>query len=308
MKIIRLLPIIGIAIFTYLIITIGIDKILSAFLSIPLILYFFASLLFIPKLLIETNKWRYISELQKMNFNFWFLAKVFLISSFYSVITPGYIGYQIRIYFLKEKSQASWGKCIANSIMDTSTVFLAGYFIAIIGSPLLIWILPGLFPILVLVFGFYLALFAVFMNKKAGSRLFRLFIRFFIPGSYKERLGDSVDSLYEDLPQLQDMTIPIILEIMVWLLGSYQVIILAKAFAVDIPFITFIIITIIAAIAASLPVSVGGLGIREGALVFLLSTYGVEPEAAFVISLSSYLVKTIFPAILGGITSLKKII
>ena len=137
MKIIRLLPIIGIVLFCYLIFTIGIDKILSAFLSIPLILYFFASLLFIPKLLMETDKWQYISKLQQINFDFWFLAKVFLISSFYSVIIPGYIGYQIRIYFLKEKSQVSWGKCIANSIMDTSTVFLAGYLLAIIGSLLL---------------------------------------------------------------------------------------------------------------------------------------------------------------------------
>jgi uncharacterized protein (TIRG00374 family) len=308
MKIIRLLPIIGIGLFIYLIITIGIDKIISAFLSIPPILYFLASLLFIPKLLIETNKWQYISNLQKMNFDFWFLAKVFLISSFYSVITPGYIGYHIRIYYLKEKSKASWIKCIANSIMDTATVTLAGFLLAIVGSILIFWIIPGLFPVLVLVFIFYFALFAVFMNRKVGSRLFHLFIRFFIPGKYKDKVGDSIDSLYEDHPRLKDMTIPTIYEMMIWFLGAYQVVILAMAFDVDIPFITFVMIAIIAAIAATLPISVGGLGIREGALIFLLSSFGVQPEAAFVISLSAYLVKTIVPAIIGGIISVKKIV
>ena len=75
-----------------------------------------------------------------------------------------------------------------------------------------------------------------------------------------------------------------------------------------IDYITFVLISIISVVATGiLPISVGGLGVREGTFVVLMATIaGVSHEIAFVISLSGYLVKNLIPALIGMIISFKK--
>ena len=54
-------------------------------------------------------------------------------------------------------------------------------------------------------------------------------------------------------------------------------------------------------IATIIPLSIGGIGIREGAFVLFLSTYGVSNDVAFVLSLAGYLVKNLIPSSIGMI-------
>ncbi len=78
----KLFPIIGIIIFIYIITDIGIEKIGSAFSSIPLEYFLLALLLFIPRWLLSSYKWYFISKKQKMDFKLFFLSKIFLITLF----------------------------------------------------------------------------------------------------------------------------------------------------------------------------------------------------------------------------------
>jgi len=57
-----------------------------------------------------------------------------LASNFYGIVTPGGIGYYIRIYYLKKRSQASWEKCIANTLVDITLNMVIGVFLALIGQ------------------------------------------------------------------------------------------------------------------------------------------------------------------------------
>ena len=43
-------------------------------------------------------------------------------------------------------------------------------------------------------------------------------------------------------------------------------------------------ITFVATLAATVPISVAGWGVREGALVFLFGLYGIRSDAAFAVS------------------------
>ena len=58
-------------------------------------------------------------------------------------------------------------------------------------------------------------------------------------------------------------------------------------------------------IAGIIPISIGGLGIREGTLVLLLSGFGVDPEVAFAISLVGYFLTNLIPGIMGWLISIK---
>ena len=303
----KLFPIIGFIIFIYIITDIGIEKIGSAFSSIPLEYFLLALLLFIPRWLLSSYKWYFISKKQKMDFKLFFLSKIFLITLFLGSITPGAIGLHIRIYYLKTKSKASLEKCLTNSLIESGLSLITGLLIAFIGSIILIELYPEL-PIIILPFFiFYLSVFIVLLEKRGGSKLFNILIRPFIPERYKTSIDKSVESLYQDIPKIKDMLIPFLIEIIVWIFAAIQVYIIAQAFLINITFYEFILISIISVVISNiLPISIGGLGIREGAFVFLLSKFGVQSEVAFVISISGFLVKILIPGLIGLIISFRK--
>ena len=303
----KLFPIIGIIIFIYIITDIGIEKIGSAFSSIPLEYFLLALLLFIPRWLLSSYKWYFISKKQKMDFKLFFLSKIFLITLFLGSITPGAIGLHLRIYYLKTKSKASLEKCLTNSLIESGLSLITGLLIAFIGSIILIELYPEL-PIIILPFFiFYLSVFIVLLEKRGGNKLFNILIRPFIPERYKTTIDKSVESLYQDIPKIKDMLIPFLIEIIVWIFAAIQVYIIAQAFLINITFYEFILISIISVVISNiLPISIGGLGIREGAFVFLLSKFGVQSEIAFVISISGFFVKILIPGLIGLIISFRK--
>lgn len=307
-KVGKFVPVIGVILFIYLIINIGIEKIANTFILIPIQYYILAFLPFFLRLLLYTLKWQYICKKQKMDFSLIYLMKIFLISMFYGNVTPAGIGWHIRIFYLRKKSKASIEKCLANSIIDSELGFVTGMFLALIGSLVLFESLPVLFPIILVYFILHVNILILFIKKGGGSKIFKIFIRPLIPKKYKEKVDQSVESLYEDIPRLRDLLPPFLIEVAIWTLAGTQVYIIAQAFSINVPYITLVFIHIIAVIATGiLPIAVGGLGVREGAFVFILySSFGVAPQIAFVISLSGYLVKMLIPSMIGLGLSFKR--
>ena len=305
-KLSKLLPIIGIAILVYIIVDIGAEKIVNAFISIPPLYYIAASLLLIPRSILYVYKWKFLCKQQKMDFSFWYLLKIYMIATCYGTITPSGIGYNIRIYYLKEKIKTTWEKCIANSLIDATTGFISALFLALVGTIVLLEYLPGFFTIMLPAFIFYLIIFIVLMKKERGSKIFDRLIKPLIPARFKEKLGKSIDFLYEDLPPLKYAILLIFLEGIINIIAATQGYIIALAFSINVPYAQFILISIISSIAAALPITVGGLGIREGAAMVMFSIYGMQPEVAFTISLSGYFVKQIVPSVVGWVISIKE--
>lgn len=303
----KLIPILGLIIFIYIILDVGINNIIDAFQKIPLHLYLISSIFTIPRFLLYSQKWQYILKKQKLDLPLPYLIKVFLIAFFYGSVTPGAIGYHIRIYHIKNKTKATLEKCIANSLIEVSIGSITGFFLALIGSILIIDKFPGLFPLFLGFFIFSVVAFLVLITKKTGNKLFFILVRPFIPGKYKERIDKSIDKLYEDIPRIRDFTWPFIAEIFIWLTAAFQVYIISLAFDLNVPFHIFIFCSIISVTAiAILPISTGGLGVREGTFVYLMSSFHVDPGIAFVISLGGFFIKILIPGIIGLIISFVK--
>jgi len=301
----KFLPVIGVALLLYMIIDIGGEKIVYAFITIPFYYYVFALLVFLPRLFLYAYKWQYLSRKQQMDFDLIYLAKVFLISLFYGSVTPGSLGWYTRIYYLKAKSNASLEKCITNSLLDGTLALLSGLALAIFSSFFLgKYMSSGILTVLIIVFIFYSTAFIILMKRNRGGKLFNLIIRPLIPDKFKTSVDKSIDSLYKDIPRLRDTVLPLIIEGASLTLATIQVYIIALSFSINVPLLTFISISIISAVVAGvLPISIGGLGIREGTFVLLLSKFGVNPEIAFVISLSGFMVKILIPGLIGLIIS-----
>lgn len=297
---IKIIPIIGILLFVYIVYDIGLEKIFYSFLSIPWYYYLFALFVFLPKLAVSTVKWKYLCNKQKINASRFSLVQLFLIGLFFGSVTPGGIGLHLRTYYLHQQSNSSFEKCLANSIVDGTLNLLGGVFLAVIGSIFLISRFPSFLPILLIFCTLYLLVFLFFMEKRRGSTFFNFIIRPFIPKKYKNNLDSYLDLIYEDLPKLSETVIPFLYEIIIWIVAATQVYILAMAFTIQIPYFEFILISIISVVISNMiPISVGGLGVREGIFVMMLASYTVSYEIAFVLSLAGFLVKTLIPSLIG---------
>lgn len=54
-------------------------------------------------------------------------------------------------------------------------------------------------------------------------------------------------------------------------------------------------------ILSMIPLSISGLGIREGFFVYFYGLIGVEPSIVIAVSLINYLILSVVPALIGGI-------
>ena len=304
MKIRNFIPIIGIILFIYIIIDIGLENIFHSLLLISPIYFFIALFLIIPRVLLAAYKWLIICKKQKMEIQFFYIIKIFLISVFYGIITPASIGGFISIYYIKKKANVKWEKSITNSLLDGSTELIAGLSLALIGSIILIEYYPSIFPPILFVFLLISILFIILLKKEKGEFLFRVFIRRFIPEKLKNKVDEPIEAFYEDIPRLKELIIPFILEYVVWIIMGVQVYIIALGFSINIPFHQFILIYMISFIVGIIPISIGGLGVREGTLVLLLLKFDVAADVSFVISFIGYLLTNLIPGIIGWILSI----
>lgn len=81
---------------------------------------------------------------------------------------------------------------------------------------------------------------------------------------------------------------------------------LCLALGLDISFITIGWVRSAMILATMIPVSVSGLGLREGAAVLLLTHYGVSQEDALAFSLLVFFVTTLLVGLAGGLVELKR--
>ena len=170
-----------------------------------------------------------------------------------------------------------------------STVFLdrlSGFFLlstlAVLSSPWII-IRSGFNPelgilIVILIFLWTVLLFTLF--SKRFARPFAFILKKIMP----ESLSLKAREIYQNIQSLRILT-------------HY---VLARSLGVNVSPAAFFIIVPVIAIAASLPVSFGGIGIREQTGIILFALVGISEVKAFSIEFMAYLI-AIISSVPGGI-------
>jgi len=75
---------------------------------------------------------------------------------------------------------------------------------------------------------------------------------------------------------------------------------LARGLGLEVPWTTMVWVRSVVVLLTILPVSIGGLGVREGALLFLLRPFGVAAHDALALSLLVFAVTILAPGLVGG--------
>lgn len=301
----KFLPLIGIIIFIYLIIDIGPDIIISTLIGIsPYVLILIITLMFLT-FLISNFVWQLIFKKQKISISYLKSLKLLFIGVFYAIITPSRVGGYSKILYLKEETNEPTGKLFVNVFVYNLIQAIPFYLILVIAAFLIVEQFPDLFfwiLVYVSVIGFLMLL---FIKKERGEKTIYLFIKYLIPKRLKGYLNEFSQTFYKDFPRIRDFILPFIICIFIQIINFTLLYILALELGIETPFHIFIVLYSIASLISAIPVTIGGLGIKEAALLGLFAPFNIAAEKIVALSLTAYILSALLFALPGFFLSLQ---
>lgn len=233
--------------------------------------FFGASAVYILSQVVSAARWRLLLP---DTYPLGRLFSLYMIGSFFSSFLPGVVGGDaVRAYYLN-KDARKISITLAAVFMDRYLGFLTLMIIGISAFPFSIQVF-GSSPYKGLMPGFFIA-FVI------GSILF-----------FRLRLGRRfkiMTDMYEYISIIKAkkgvILKAILLSVGVQIMGFFSVLMLASKMGEDVSLLVLSVFLPIVITIVALPISISGLGVREGAFVILLGLIGIAPEAATSLSLA----------------------
>ena len=301
MSIKKFLPLIGIAIFFYILLSLDKNSVIGVFSSIQPVYLAISFILILPIVLITNFEWQIILRKQKIHVGNWNSIKNIFIGYFYGFITPGGFGAYVRTIYLKNKANTSLQKCVSNVLILNSIDYLSLLLIALVGG----LVYTSRFPYLFLTIGVLLILlsilFLIALKKELVFRLFKKFLDKRIIFQFGEKYHLSIEKFYDDIPKASELLYPFVISVLGWILRFSELYLITYLFNISIPYMYFILGIAIANVVASLPITIYGLGTRELTMISLFSIFLIASEKIVALSLFWFVIIWITPSIIGGI-------
>jgi hypothetical protein len=285
----------------YLIQKVSFHTIASTLGAAHLTYYIFSIVLYIIAQPLRTLRWGLLLRIKNIHFSQLKLSGLYFIGMFFNNFLPTVMGGDVvRGYYVFRESrshEAAFSSVIVERLCGLFVIVIIGFIASIyvyINSgfiPILTVSGSGCFMMLLLMIGFLYE--PVFSVLSVPLRMFR-----------KWGIGEKVNEVYQAILSYKNCH-GVLLQC-VLLSALYELVIifihyvLSIALNWGIPFHAFLCTVPVITIISMLPVSFGGLGVREGAAVLLFSHYGISAASAISLSLLSYSISLIAGAI-GGI-------
>lgn len=249
----------------------GTQQILFIIKSINPAYFLAASLIYIVAQLASAFRWKLLLT---EAFSIRRLFSLYMIGAFFSSFLPGIIGGDaIKAYYLN-KDAKKLSLTLASIFMDRYVGYTALMIIGAVsfpfalryfGSSEFVWIIP-----------------IIFMAFVAGSFLFfglRIGRRF-------KGVSDFYD-YFKNMKTKKDAVVKaFMLSLVIQFLNFAMIIVLALGIGKNIPLLVLCVILPVVVTVTSMPISVSGLGVREGAFMILLGLIGISPEVSTSLSLT----------------------
>lgn len=294
MKLIKILPVIGVALFVYIIWTVGVENIALSLINADFVLIGLSVLIILPFIILQTQKWRLILLKQGIFLNFSYLFKVQVIGIFYALITPARLGSFIKIHYIRKGTDVSLGKVSSSVVIDRIFDIITLTVLALVGMLMYINYFFSAFLTILVLFLASLVMIAIFFNKNRSRRFLMIIYSRLMPLRYKAMSREAFHSFYDNIPGCRQLVKPFLYSIVNWVLISTHLFMVALAFGISIPYLHFIFIIPISTIIALVPITVGGFGVREISLIGLFSMFAVSAENAVAYSIFSTVLYLLF--------------
>jgi uncharacterized protein (TIRG00374 family) len=273
-------------------------KVLSA---IPLLTFLLVTGIYFFALFINTLKWKLLLQNYAMSQLFSFT----LIAQYYSLILPGQLaGEAVKAYKLG-KGNKDAEQIAASVVIDRITGLLGLIIVALIGllcskailaKESMPWFILCFAICVVCLCSFY------FQSFEHSIRGILLFVRnrFCKIEKIINQCLRLIDAWVQYLGTPVILVKSILLGIVFQLIAVFITMTLAGALGININFADWCWIFGVISLVVFLPITIGGIGLREGGFVILLGQLGVPGEKALALSLSIFGLQ-IIGAIAGGV-------
>ncbi|MBZ0302472.1 MAG: flippase-like domain-containing protein [Anaerolineae bacterium] len=229
--------------------------------------------------------------------------RTLLIGLFYAMFLPTIVGTDVgRMYELGRDANNNKSNVVSTVLLDRLmgmiTLTLMAVTALLLGSQYaadrsVVWTVIGALAVLV-------AGWIVFFNRRVMEVIFRLV--FALPGA--NRLEAMIREIYEALYLLHNQPRLLLVTGLASLLNSISetlaALLAARALGIDVAPVYFFIFMPLIWLIMIIPISISGLGLREGAFAFFFTQVGVSAADAVAVSLVFYSLNVIV-ATLGGI-------
>ncbi len=304
MELYKFLPLMGVAIFVYILLGFNLSAIISNVVRANPALIAAAVMLHLPVLALKALKWRVIISSYGIRLGLAKSIVYWCVGFFIGLITPGRLGDMARAWYLRGKT--SFGRAmttvVVDRVMDVAVVFVmaiagAAAFVALyVPETSLVITISLLFA------AFILALF-VFSKKSIMVRITKPLLGFLIPSRHRGEMEGFVDEFYAGLKKIvgrKKLLLGVALTtLLYWLITFFQLYVLSRAIGINISFIGLLMFMPIVTLLDILPISFSGIGTRDAAMIFFFSFFMLQPEVAVAYSFLILFFAYVPPAIAG---------
>ena len=254
-----------------------------------------AMLLMVAGTALRAVRWRILLQALGIQVPLDRLVHLYFVGSFFNIFLPtGLGGDAIKMAELA-RSTGRAPEAIGTTLVDRATGLWVLFVLAVLALPFSYTLLPqGWAPIIALgtlggVVGGWVVM-GTPLIVWLGSKI-RL------PGQEKlERFYRSVSQLgYRALGQA--CIVSLVFDVLLIIFN----VLIAYGLGVDQPLGIFLLFTPIISFSLALPISIGGLGVREQTYVLLFGSLGVSDTAAAAMSLTNYALTNLMVGLLGGV-------
>lgn len=268
----------------YVLSKVGAEKVLAIIRTISPFAFIFSIIIYIFSIYVSTMRWRLLlpNEFHEKK-----LFSFYMIGAFFNTFLPGVIGGDaVKTYYLyKEINSGSIS--LSSVFMDRYIGFVSlmimGLVSYIIGfnylkGSIVEWLLPAI------ILAFLIGSFVVF-GLRFGKRI-RVLSQFY----------DYFDH-YRNQKAL--ITKTVFLSLVVQILNIISIYVITLGLGQHISLMYFFIFFPVITTISTLPISISGIGLREGTFVLLFGLVGIKPEMATAMSFAWFL-----SVVFGGLTGL----
>ncbi len=279
----------------------NLGDLLNVMASADLRLYAAAFALFLFQQVVVTYCWQLLLVAQKNAVPFWQTLKVHFIGSFFGTFLPSSISMDvIRAYHLSRHLRR--GVDAASSMFVTRVAGFGINFLLALLVAIPVCRANNDFQLLWTVAIFTVAFFAAIwiVLHRWALQLFSSILRRFKLAKIADKLLHVRESILEVAVAKSAMLKMLLLSVFFQLLGVVIIYIVGRALEIQLAFGYYCIYVPLITAIAVLPVSVLGIGIREGAFVFFFTQAGVPKATALSLSLLLFS-QSLLMAAMGGI-------
>jgi uncharacterized membrane protein YbhN (UPF0104 family) len=225
-------------------------------------------------------------------------AQYYLIGMFFSLFTPSTVGGDVgRVYYLAREGVNQKSGAGATAFATISVLADRA-----IGMAVLIWIGAVallIFPQYALPHSIRVVTFAIAAALLIGLISLPLVSRL-MPGK-EHRIGKNLHLALQNYPRhWRALGNAMLISVVVHLLQAWMHVLIGRALDFDVPWSYALIIYPLVGTFSALPLSLNGIGLREGGYVFLLNRIGVSTEHALAFGLLWFIVVAL-DSLIGGL-------